>query len=253
MKLGGRNLVTILKAPFFSCHWRAAANMLRVYRKPLDGYFRYLLGGGNYPAAISLNSRVGKIEITAYSRHDVLTINEIFCRGDYPVPADARVVVDFGSNIGISALFFLTAAPEAFVYCYEPLPWNCDRLRKTLSGYEDRYELNQCAVGNQDGDVTFIFEPSGRYGRISDDEGEKTTVPCRIAAKEIDRILAKHGKIDVLKVDIEGLEEDVIRSLSPEQLALIDNIYVEAPLKGNILSRPYKFRMYAGVGQFKSA
>ena len=58
----------------------------------------------------------------------------------------AQVVVDIGSNIGISALYFLTRNPDCRVWLYEPVPRNVERLRANLAGYEDRYTLREAAV-----------------------------------------------------------------------------------------------------------
>ncbi len=44
----------------------------------------------------------------------------------------ARVVVDIGSNIGISALYFLTRNPACRCWLYEPVPRNVERLRANL-------------------------------------------------------------------------------------------------------------------------
>ncbi len=45
-------------------------------------------------------------------------------------PRDISVVVDFGSNIGISALYFLTRNQDIKVYLFEPVPQNILRLKK---------------------------------------------------------------------------------------------------------------------------
>src|SRR5690349_18384418 len=119
MRILGRPLRTIVSAPFHARHWIAAINMAAVYADPIDAARRYALAAGSYPHTFRLRTPSGPVEAVAYSFHDVLTINEIFCRGDYRIGADDRVVVDFGSNIGISALYFLTHAPECIVYCHE--------------------------------------------------------------------------------------------------------------------------------------
>jgi len=44
---------------------------------------------------------------------------EIFCRLDYLAKTDIKVVVDIGSNIGISALYFLSRNKQAKCYLFE--------------------------------------------------------------------------------------------------------------------------------------
>src|ERR1700716_3832704 len=132
MKIGNRKLGLVLSALFERRHYIAARNMFRVYRNPVDVFGRYFLGRGEYPAPIVINTPTSSLTLTVYSYHDVLTVNEVFCRRDYPATAQHRVIVDFGSNIGITAAYFLTSAPNSFVYLYEPLRPNIDRLRDNL-------------------------------------------------------------------------------------------------------------------------
>jgi hypothetical protein len=89
MQILGRSLARIAQAPFGRQHWIAAANMLRVYKQPVDAAKRYVLALGTYPHTFRLRTPAGMVTATAYSFHDVLTINEIFCRRDYRIePAD---------------------------------------------------------------------------------------------------------------------------------------------------------------------
>ena len=137
---------------------------------------------------------------------------------DYRIVPSDRVVVDFGSNIGISALYFLTHAANSFVYCYEPLPSNCERLTTTLDIFADRYRLSASAVAPYAGKVNFAFEATGRYGGIGLRFPRQIVVDCLRAQDVIASVLSDHGKIDVLKIDIEGLERDVALSLARGQL-----------------------------------
>ena len=121
MKIANRELGVVLHALLQPQHYTALRNMLRVYRSPVDAFGRYLLGRGEYPADIVLGTPTGSLALTAYSHHDILTVNEIFCRLDYLAAAQDRVIVDFGSNIGISAAYFLASAPRSFLYLFEPL------------------------------------------------------------------------------------------------------------------------------------
>jgi FkbM family methyltransferase len=113
-------------------------------------------------------------------------------------------VVDFGSNIGISALYFVPQQPGTYVYCYEPLPRNIERLRKRLAHYQGQYERAEIAVGESDGTVRFGWEPTGRYGGVGRDTGRSIDVQWRDSDTILNEIVAKHGHIDLLKADIEG-------------------------------------------------
>ena len=48
-----------------------------------------------------------------------------------------------------------------------------------------------------------------------------------MAEEAISEILDKEGHIDILKIDVEGLEAAIIKSLSSDSLKKIDRIYAE--------------------------
>ncbi len=228
-KIGGRSISTVLSAILKREHYVALASMMTRYDRPFEELGRYLLKSGQYPHRVRVRTPVGKVEIELYSHHDLLTVNEIFCRGDYRVPDSIRTVVDFGSNIGISALYFLTRNHDSRVMLVEPLASNIAKLKKTLAGFEDRYVLYPVAVGLEDGVVDFGIEETGRYGGIGTPTGRSLRVPCREVNGLIQEIAREHGlaTIDLLKIDIEGYESKVVAALNPENRARISRIYAE--------------------------
>ena len=237
-------------ALFEKRHYRAARNMLRVYCQPVDAFSRYFMGRGSYPAAIRIHTAAGELTLTAYSYHDILTVNEIFCRLDYPAHENDRVIVDFGSNIGISAAYFLTAAANSFVYLFEPLPSNVERLRGNLRQFEGRYSVQGIAAGEADGPVEFGWEDTGRYGGIGMQTGRYITVPCRDSNRILEEIIAKHGRIDILKIDVETLERQITERIPLDLAGKIDRIYVECAFASNPLERTHRYRQYGSVAQF---
>jgi FkbM family methyltransferase len=159
--------------------------------------------------------------------------------------------VDFGSNIGLSALYFLTHAPGCFVYCYEPLPRNCERLIRTLANFPGRYRLSASAVAPYAGEATFDYEETGRYGGVGAGFPQHMAVTCLRATEVVASVLQSHARIDVLKIDIEGLERDVLLSLPKEQRQRIENIYVETRFDGNPLMDTHAMRHYGQIAQFR--
>jgi FkbM family methyltransferase len=212
----------ILRALFERRHYVAAANALAKVDAPVDFLKRYVTNGGTYPADITVRTPMGPITLATYSPDDVQTINEIFLRGDYDAPDDGQVVVDFGSNIGISAAFFLSRRADAVIYCHEPVPRNIERLKHNLAQFGSRVTLAETAVGLENGLVQFGWEPTGRYGGVG--------------REVLAAIIAKHGRINTLKIDIETLEAAVTSRIPPELSDRIDNVVVEYPFETNPLS-----------------
>ena len=185
MRLFQRKVGRVLKAPFQRAHYRALGNMFHTVHTPVSALLRYVLATGSYPWTITVRTPLGDRPIVLLSRHDLVTVVESFCRLDYGT-GDARIVVDLGTNIGVSALFFMTRRPDVHVYCYEPDSRNIPRLRATLAGLEDRYELTAAAVAVVGGRARFSQEPSGRYGSLIKlaNESSSTEVDC-IAIKDV--------------------------------------------------------------------
>jgi FkbM family methyltransferase len=241
----------VARAPLNPAHYRALAGMLRVYPRPLVNLRRYLTRWGEYPYRCLVRTPTGTVAPTLYSRHDMLTINEIFCREDYRPPSNPHVVVDIGSNIGLSALYFLTRSRSTRAYLFEPDPRNIDRLRENLRGYEDRYFLEPVAVSTQSGEATFGIEASGRYGLLSTRPGvghphfppsELIVVQTKELNTILEDVLASERSIDVLKIDTEGIECELVASIRPQLLERIDTIFYETPSPAPLHTDRYEFR-----------
>ena len=239
--LGGRPASFVGRQLLEPANYRALLGIPRVSPQPVRFAHAYLLGGGTYPSRWPLRTPTGVVAPTLYSVHDVITVNEVFCRGDYRLPAQARVVVDIGSNIGISALYFLTRSTETRVHLYEPDPRNTGRLRSNLADFEGRWSLSEVAVGDRDGIVTFGREATGRYGGIGVSTAEDIQVRCRHINDVLGSVLARERRIDLLKIDIEGLENRTVAAIERSVLREIGVICFETFTPLN--PWPERFRM----------
>lgn len=227
--LADRPLGFVLRNALRPDNYRSLARALRTYEHPADALPRYFRGSGDYPAEIGVRTPMGVVRPRVWSHHDVITINEIFCRLDYAIgPAD-RIVVDIGSNIGISALYFLTRRPDVHCVLFEPVPQNVERLRENLAGFEGRWDLHEAAVADRAGTLPFVTEPTGRYGGLDRDGATSDTIEVIVehVNDALDRVLAEHDRIDVLKLDTEGSEAATVRAIRPDILARIGRIYCE--------------------------
>jgi FkbM family methyltransferase len=205
----------------------------RVSPRPLHFARSYLFDGGTYPSTCPLRTPLGVVRPTVYSHHDVLTVNEIFCRGDYRVPDDCRVVVDVGSNIGLSALYFLTRNEKVRTHLFEPDPRNVGRLRQNLEPFAGRWTVEETAIGDQNGIVSFGRDwGAGRYGAVGSPHGEQLSVRCRHVNDMLRAVLQAEGRIDLLKIDTEGSENTIVSAIDQSLLGEVRGICFEtrAPL-----------------------
>jgi FkbM family methyltransferase len=223
-----------LSARNYAALWR----MWRVYPSFRESVARYLLARGEYPYECQARTPAGLVAPTLYSTHDMWTMNEVFCRQDYAADPGAKVVVDIGSNIGISALFFLTTSP-CHCWLFEPVPRNVERLCRNLSGYEDRFELRQVAVAEARGRVEFGVEDSGRYGGIGVKTGRTMDVECVGINDVLEEVLESAPAVDILKIDTEGTELDIIRAVRPELLRRVRTAYLEVERRPESAPEPF--------------
>lgn len=221
--------------------------MLWIYRDFAGNLFRYLSARGDYPRSVTLRTPRGRQHVLLASHHDLLTVNEIFCRRDYPADSDTRVVVDVGSNVGISALYFLTRNEECRCWLFEPDERNVARLRNTLQGFEDRYTLRSCAVAEAAGRVSFGIEPTGRYGGIDVRGTDQIEVQCLDINDVLEEVLTEHAFIDVLKIDTEGAEIRTVLAIRAELLGRVRRIYIEAEPGRPLLAESFEQRQYGSV------
>lgn len=154
-------------------------------------------------------------------------------------PQSLGHVVDLGANIGISALYFLTRNNTSKCILYEPNPKNIQRLRQNLKGFENRYELIESAVSDQAGEFDFGIESTGRYGGIGLKREETIVVPCLHINDVLRNALNDILKIDILKIDTEGVEIQTVNAIEPELLSYISTIYLEACPDDDLLPRLY--------------
>jgi FkbM family methyltransferase len=224
MRVADREIAEIALAPFRKRHYRALHNMMRVSVDFPSAFGRYITNSGRYPWQVRLRTPIGVVAPTLYSYHDLLTVNEIFFRRECNVDSDATVVVDIGANIGISSLFFLTRNPDVRCYLYEPDPSNVERLQANLADFEDRIAVIEAAVADYSGTVEFGVEETGRYGAVGAQTGRTIEVACRHINDVLDSVLQSESRIDLLKLDVGGLESATIAAIDSRYLPNIGRI-----------------------------
>ena len=227
MNIGRRSSSALLER-FTEPHTYAAiARMPRVYEHPWGVLWRELFSREGYPTTLDIRTPIGPRTVHLFNPADLSTLNSVFCRLDYGTPRPLRTVVDFGSNIGLSGLYWLTLDPHSRVYLYEPVPTNFERLKLNLKGLEDRFTAEQVAISNVNGTVEFGVESTGRMGGIGTEWTEQIKVRSVDVKEVLRNVLEKHGTIDCLKVDIEGHEDVVFQSIEPDVWKRLRYVTVE--------------------------
>jgi FkbM family methyltransferase len=179
-----------------------------------------------------VRARVGSFDVTGFSVKSVATLHrEIFVDLSYYFRARRPdpLILDGGSNIGMSVLFFKALYPKARVLAFEP----AESARRLLIENVEQNRLvgvdvHQAALGKQNGPVSFFddandlstFGTSTRRERLPNPR--KSTVPQRRLSDFIVE------PVDLLKLDIEGAEDEVLDELIDSgAIGRIDQLVVE--------------------------
>jgi FkbM family methyltransferase len=134
---------------------------------------------------------------------------------------DIPLIIDCGSNIGLSVLFFKAIYPASKIIAFEPDPNNFLLLQENVKqNHLQSIELNKAAVWTKDGEISFESNET-EASHISDSPSSN-----RVAAVRLRRIMEQYPKIDFLKIDIEGAEWEVMQDVK-ELLSRVDNLFLE--------------------------
>ena len=120
-------------------------------------------------------------------------------------------VVDIGANLGYYTLIAARiVGPEGRVYAFEPEEENFNLLTLAVekSGYKN-IKLFKKAVTERSGRGTLFFSEEHRGDHRIFDNGENRK-RVAIETASLDEAMAHEGKIDVIKIDIEGAEPEVL-------------------------------------------
>lgn len=176
----------------------------------------YLLSRGK-KSNQTVDSFFFNFKIRGFNPESLLFLyEEIFLSKDYNFKTDSTspVIIDCGSNIGVSILFFKMIYPRSIIHAFEPNPKSFELLKYNIenNNLKDVY-LNRTAVSEKDGFIN-LFSSDLSYGSLttsinSNRGGEDLiTVPSIKLSNYIKKL-----KIDLIKIDVEGAEVMIIKDL----------------------------------------
>ena len=159
---------------------------------------------------------------------DPLAIYQVLLRrggkAEYYLPSalEPEVILDIGSNIGASILFFRERFPAARIYGFEPHPETFRILEKNV-GSLPSVEVFNYGLGAADATISVPFDGAdfSRFmskDKITDWCGPLSPIVCEM--KHAGDIMKNLGltKIDLIKIDCEGAEYNILTALPQEML-----------------------------------
>ena len=154
---------------------------------------------------------------------------------EFKARRDNPLIIDCGSNIGFSVLYFKGLYPKATVYAFEPDEQAFKFLAKnvTLNKLDDIH-LFKVALGEEKKqatlhyDLRFAASPGVSLIEGVGGEGEAQVEVARLSDFITNPSMINGRRIDLLKIDVEGYEHEVLRDLVTRNvLHLVDQMFIE--------------------------
>lgn len=160
-------------------------------------------------------------------------INDIFVKQIYRAPIHTRnpEIIDAGAHVGTAALYFSTRHQEARITCIEPHPTTLQFLHHNLhQNHLPGVTVINAALAKERGERSFFMDSStdqwfSTAGFINTSWNHaQVSKEIRVPTISLASLLKK--PIDLLKLDIEGAEEEVIAA-TLSKLHLIRHAIIE--------------------------
>ncbi len=155
---------------------------------------------------------------------DAEMLRDTFRDNVHPPPPgiDARTILDLGANAGVTVADNARRFPDARVVGVELDPGNAAAARRNTAPWGDRVTILQGAVWHEDGEVPYEPDQGHEYGLRAG--SGRATAP----ALSMDTILAHvDGRVDYVKMDIEGEEARLLSGEAARWLERVDSISLQ--------------------------
>ena len=146
--------------------------------------------------------------------------SEIFLDLCYDVELNSKkpVIIDVGANTGYFALRMKQLYPAAKIICFEPYPPCVIQLRETIEINQlENIEIKELAVSDKKEKSKLYVHPSNIAGHsiFSENVSENYVDIESITLHDLVGML-KTQACDLLKLDCEGAEYPILKSINPE-------------------------------------
>jgi FkbM family methyltransferase len=163
---------------------------------------------------------------------------EIFVEQNYYFEAtnEPLTIVDCGTNIGLSLVYFRRQAPQAKIIAFEPNPHTFKLVSENVEKNNLSVTLHNVGLGATSKKVLF-------YTDAHDLESQSASTTQHLASKKYELTsfsvqiepLSKYLEktVDILKLDIEGAEGEVLSELADSgKLKLVKKLFIEYHFDG---------------------
>jgi FkbM family methyltransferase len=159
----------------------------------------------------------------------MMMFREIFVLEHYrPASAPRSVILDCGSNIGLSVLFFRGLFPDVPIVAFEPNPNTYALLERNLAVNRiDNVDARNIALKHKQGNISlYVQHVSSTSGHTSTERRRGGPVELSVRAARLSDTI--EGRVDLVKLDVEGDEHEVIGDLvASQKIGLVEEMIIE--------------------------
>lgn len=181
----------------------------------------YVLRPKGWKHSIKIRKHFIDKEVVEYVLHDKyhLPPSEISL-------GDKSIILDLGSNIGLTIAHLKQLYPKAIIFGYEMNTENYLLAKRNTKAYADVQVFNN-AVWTENTIVE--YNPDSDFDAYAISLQKNSEQSIRIQALTLNDIIERHKlkKIDYLKMDIEGAEKDILNHQDLSWLTIVKSLNIE--------------------------
>lgn len=173
-----------------------------------------------------------------YAQPDIAVVDDVLVHDCYRVedlPSPIETAMDVGAHIGSFTARLLMRFPNCHAICVEANPANERALVRTLSGTSAKAEMSACYYANEPVELFSTIRPGSRNtggsfvqsrgsrhadSLLNRDEYDRRGL---VSTATVEGIMAAYGfeRLDLLKLDCEGSENNILRHAPLERIGCI--------------------------------
>ncbi len=158
-------------------------------------------------------------------------VQAVLSGSSYPIIrfiTNVHTIVDVGANVGAAALYFAAQYPEARVLAFEPFPPSYQLLVRNLAAFPNVTAMNIGLLDQNKQVPLYLGLADPVTNSIAHGADVSREAYVTVTLREAKAVLAEHGieQIDILKLDTEGSELPILRSIS-SLMPKVSVLYIE--------------------------